>query len=128
MLRTPPISKRTDTLFPYATLVLSHLAQSRRHVGERLLYVDKRPFSARFYSRETAKLIQIGQLPAALSPTAPTYLAIPKHLFNHVSGKLKAPMNKLYENKKFILVAVAPLRSGQTRPAKPITTDPITTD
>src|SRR3546814_3610353 len=66
---------------------LVHFAQSRMHGGERLLYVDKRPFSACFYSRETAKLIQIGQLHAALSPTAPTYLSIPKHLFNHKIGR-----------------------------------------
>src|SRR3546814_4514096 len=35
MVRRPPRSTRTDTLFPYTTLVRSHVAQRRPHAAHR---------------------------------------------------------------------------------------------
>src|SRR3546814_19733341 len=37
MLRPPPVSTRTDTLFPYTTLFRSHHAQPWRRLGRALL-------------------------------------------------------------------------------------------
>src|SRR3546814_247188 len=43
MLRRPPISTRTDTLFPYTTLFRSTLARRRRLVAAERGHVDVRP-------------------------------------------------------------------------------------
>src|SRR3546814_6831404 len=40
MIRRPPRSTRTDTLFPYTTLFRSYLPQLRREIAEPLLFVD----------------------------------------------------------------------------------------
>src|SRR3546814_2403977 len=40
MIRRPPRSTRTDTLFPYTTLFRSYLPQLRREIAEPLLFVN----------------------------------------------------------------------------------------
>src|SRR3546814_12144868 len=40
MLRRPPRSTRTDTLFPYTTLFRSHRGKARRKIDEALLLLD----------------------------------------------------------------------------------------
>jgi len=102
---------------------LVHYAQHHMQAGEHLVYVHKRPFSARFYSRETAGVVADDKLATALSATGPTYLAIPKDRFLIVSKQLDAPIHKLYENDRYILVAVSPRPKTGTKLAssqKPI--------
>src|SRR3546814_9001550 len=43
MIRRPPISTRTDTLFPYTTLFRSgqRVAQRERRLGERVLFLHR---------------------------------------------------------------------------------------
>lgn len=87
---------------------LIRVAQQHMHGKEHLFYVNKRPFSARFYSEEHAKRIRTSQLPGILSHDAPTLLAIPKHQVHDIQEKIKMPMKELYRNKKFVLVTIAP--------------------
>src|SRR3546814_19623712 len=55
MIRRPPRSTRTDTLFPYTTLF-----RSRRHVARRRGRVDATPKAVTHEARQIARVIEMG--------------------------------------------------------------------
>lgn len=83
-------------------------AQQQMHGQERLFYVDSRPFSARFYSNGEAGLLNMNQLPSALNGREPVYLAIPKSLVAEASNLIAQPMQKQFENQRYVLFEVKP--------------------
>ncbi|HEY9279593.1 MAG TPA: glycosyltransferase family 39 protein [Eoetvoesiella sp.] len=87
---------------------LVYYAKNNMQGQERLLFVDKRPFSARFYSRGTAGLIAPSQIPALLAGSAGFYLAVPIDLVDHVIKELPNPIRKKYEDRRYVLLFVPP--------------------
>lgn len=72
----------------------------------RLLYVQSRPFSARFYSFGAAELIAPEQLVATLTqPTdTDTYIALPKRLLLQAQQQIDNLSAPLYSSKRYVLV------------------------
>lgn len=109
----PEWLKSEKTLVSYARLDATP--------NSRLLFVQSRPFSARFYSRGTAELVTPEQLVAILAQPADgdTYIALPKQLLEqtqeHVSG-LSAP---LYRSRRYVLLKLpATIAAQQQRAAR----------
>lgn len=77
-----------------------------------LLYVDSRPFSARYYSRGQAGLISMPELVTRLSTTSgqqPLYLAVPRHQANEVRTILQQALGEaepVFENRGYHLFEV----------------------
>lgn len=88
---------------------LVHFAALQTKAGTPVYYVDERPFSARFYSGGTAELLKINEVSAKLdNSTLPVLLAIPKKRLNEVVHVLSVPVQKRYENKRYILFEASP--------------------
>lgn len=70
-----------------------------------LVYVDKRPFSARFYSKDTALLVHRDDLQAFLSAQRKVvFLAIPRENHDMVLPFLPKNSVTLYENRRYKLI------------------------
>ncbi len=87
---------------------LVYYAKQTMQDQERLLFVDKRPFSARFYSRGTAELVPFSEIPQILAGSAGVYLAVPKDLMAQVSKDLPSPMIQKYQDRRYVLIFVPP--------------------
>ena len=88
---------------------LIQFASTQVQAGTPVYYVDERPFSARFYSGGTAELLKIDEVSAKLeSSRMPLLLAIPKKRLNEVAHALSVPVQKRYENKRYILFETSP--------------------
>ena len=88
---------------------LIHFASLQEQAGTPVYYVDERPFSARFYSAGTAGLLKINEVSAKLdNSTLPLLLAIPKKRLSDVLHVLNVPVQKRYENKRYILFETRP--------------------
>ncbi|MBP6019067.1 MAG: glycosyltransferase family 39 protein [Burkholderiaceae bacterium] len=87
---------------------LVHYAEQQSNLDSHLLYLDKRPFSARFYSHGTAGLLSLAQLPEALSGQEPFYLAVPKPLLPEAEKVLTSPLHIQFENQRYVLLKVQP--------------------
>jgi 4-amino-4-deoxy-L-arabinose transferase-like glycosyltransferase len=87
---------------------------------DQLLFVQKRPFSARFYSRGTAGLVSLEQLSTAMARApAGVRLAIPRRLLAQVQTRLGATLDPLFTSRRYVLVAL-PAAAGA------IATDSVT--
>jgi len=78
-----------------------------------LYYIDKPPFSARFYSSGMATEITFEAL-GKNEPQQVTYLAIPKKRWAESEQKLGMPLEKLFENRRYILTMGSALPHGNT--------------
>src|SRR5690606_7160630 len=87
---------------------LVYYAKNNMQNQERLLFVDKQPFSARFYSRGTADHVTLDQIPLLLTGSAGFYLAVPKDLVDDVSKDLPNPIQKAYQDRRYVLFFVPP--------------------
>ena len=87
---------------------LVQYVQRKTSGGQRLFYLDSRPFSARFYSRGTAEVVSMDQLPATLMGPEPIYLAIPKDLLDEAKRMLTTPVHKEFENRRHVLIEINP--------------------
>lgn len=87
---------------------LVYYAKNTMQNQERLLFVDKQPFSARFYSRGTADHVTLNQIPQLLTGSAGFYLAVPKDLVEDVSKDLPNPIQKAYQDRRYVLFFVPP--------------------
>lgn len=87
---------------------LVQYAQQKNANPVPLIYVDSRPFSARFYSYGTAGLLPLDQLAANLDRSTPVFLAIPKPLQAQVEKILVYPIKKQFENQRYVLIEVEP--------------------
>jgi hypothetical protein len=86
-------------------------AQGLPHQEEPLLYVDKRPFSARYYSHGQADLVSMADLPARLAQaTTDIHLAVPKEELAHVEALLGGSATQQFRSQLFVLLTVAPHR------------------
>ncbi len=88
---------------------LIHFASQQAQAHSLVYYVDERPFSARFYSGGAAELLKINEVSAKLdNSTLPLLLAIPKKHLAEVFHELSVPVQKRYENKRYILYETRP--------------------
>ena len=86
---------------------LVSFAQRTAKPGESLLYLDSRPFSARYYSQGEAELVPMTGLRARLAQaTTDTYLAIPKDKPNDLATLLGAPVRPLFESGRYSLIRI----------------------
>jgi len=84
--------------------LISFVNEHARH-GEALVYLDHRPYSARFYSKGTALLTRIEDLPAFLiEQQEDIYLAVPRERYDELHQVLPQSLPTLYENKRYVLV------------------------
>ncbi len=72
-----------------------------------LLYLSEPPFSAQFYSGGRVKEIKQSELRRASKLNAPFYLTIPKEEQKAVGDIIKKSLDKLYANKRYVLVKVS---------------------
>ena len=88
---------------------LVHYAQKHMQNHEQLVFVNERPFSARFYSKGTAGFVPLNRLEKTLAAEhGGFYLAVPKGLLDTVTASLPSPINKKYEDRRFVLFVVPP--------------------
>ncbi|MCP5162927.1 MAG: glycosyltransferase family 39 protein [Hahellaceae bacterium] len=99
-------------------------ANETQVTSETTLYYleEKLPFSARFYSRGNATRVTLDGLEALRESRGTINLVIPKYQFEQVSEYLHEPLQKRFENRRYILVELpapvtehqAPSTSGYT--------------
>ncbi len=87
---------------------LVHYAEQQPKLDSHLVYLDNRPFSARFYSHGTAGLLSLAQLPEALNGKEAFYLAVPKPLLPEAEKVLMSPLHIQFENQRYVLLKVQP--------------------
>lgn len=85
---------------------LVYYAKSNMQHQERLFFVDKQPFSARFYSRGTAENVALDQIPQLLAGSTGIYLAVPKNMVDDVSKKLPGSIQKTYQDGRYVLIYI----------------------
>src|SRR5699024_53215 len=62
---------------------LVHYAEQHAQPGEQLVYLQNRPFSARFYSREAAGVVSLGHLSELLARDGTrVFLAVPEDMLD----------------------------------------------
>lgn len=83
-------------------------AQNMMQDHEPLVFVDKRPFSGRFYSHGTAGLVTLDQVPQTVAGASGVYLVVPKDLIDRVSKELPGPIQKKYEDRRYVLIYAPP--------------------
>ncbi len=86
---------------------LVNYVQQQGEPGLPLYYLDDLPFSARFYSQETAQRITRDALPARLGSGGDFWLAVPKH-YPPVPGVSDIAI-KVFESRYFNLLRVTPV-------------------
>ncbi len=102
----PDIMKTEQDLVAFADNQLSSQNGSDAK-SEPLFYLEtKLPFSARFYSKGDAKLISMTELIAYRQEGKAMHLAVPKGQFDALADALDLPLQKLFENRRYILVEI----------------------
>ena len=81
-------------------------AMQRMQPGDQLLYLDKVPFSATFYSRGQAGAVMRQDLSQVNGSGTNWYLALPKSELDNVSSILNRPLHPLFESSEFVLTEV----------------------
>ncbi len=84
--------------------------------GDRLYFVGSRPFSARYYSRDTAGLVDGPQVLAGVLPVAVqrVFLAVRKRGATTLLATWRGQVTPLYSNRRYTLLQVA--GEGATAP------------
>ncbi|MFY1842474.1 ArnT family glycosyltransferase [Achromobacter xylosoxidans] len=83
-------------------------AEAAMREGDRLYFVDSRPFSARYYSRDTAGLIEPADLAAVLpEPGQRVFLAVPKDEAGSLLAGWHGTVTPLYSSRRYTLLRVA---------------------
>ncbi|RZS86579.1 ArnT family glycosyltransferase [Pigmentiphaga kullae] len=81
----------------------------------RLVYVNDRPFSARFYSAGRAERVELSDLAAELARSRlPVNLAVPRSAFAEFSRLVPDGWRVVYENKRYFLVVFTPPDAGRS--------------
>lgn len=84
---------------------LVSFVEAMEQAGDMLVYLEQRPYSARFYSRNKALLTTTAELPTLLKNKQENiFLAIPRQRFADINRPLQQPLQPLYENKRYVLV------------------------
>lgn len=103
-------NQRESTLKTEKSLVAFYQALSSGHSP--LVYLDRRPYSARFYSRDHAYLFDAPTLARFLSDSGVTvHVAVPHHTLDALNRRLRIPLNAEFRNKRYALVT---LRANDT--------------
>src|SRR3546814_14755690 len=76
MVRRPPRSTRTDTLFPYTTLFRSHAAQDNAAMVRDILKWDDQPVSLTHFAESTVR----GYRLATSAPNGPVMITVDSDL------------------------------------------------
>lgn len=72
-----------------------------------LVYIDSRPFSARFYSAGRADVEPMAQLPSiVMHAPSGLQLAIPREELNQVPASVRSRLQQHFENKRYVLFTV----------------------
>ncbi|HEX4939385.1 MAG TPA: hypothetical protein VFX11_11975, partial [Candidatus Kapabacteria bacterium] len=81
-----------------------------------LVYAEHRPFSARYYSRGEAGLVELEQVPALRAVEShPMFLAVPKSRRAQLQSLLGQSLQPVFENKGYLLLeipAAKPVAAG----------------
>lgn len=81
-----------------------------------LVYAERRPFSARYYSRGEAGLVELEQVPALRAVEShPMFLAVPKSRRAQLQSLLGQSLQPVFENKGYLLLeipAAKPVAAG----------------
>lgn len=104
------------TLQPLHLKTEKHLvayAMQHRQAGEQLVYLDKIPFSATFYSRGQAGVVTLKGLRPSSERTTNLYLALPKNNLEQLSKVLQQPLAPLFESAEYVLTLIPGAPSGQ---------------
>jgi len=97
---------------------LVHYFEQHAPSGSQLVYVQNRPFSARFYSRETAGIISPKHLPGLLAVAGtPVFLAVPKDMLDDTEAHLERPLKMHFQNRRYVLVTPAQQSAATARRA-----------
>lgn len=87
---------------------LVHYAERHSRPGDRLLFVEHRPFSARFYSRGTAELVSLERLPEVIATAAvDLHIAMPENLLDDVEARLPQPLRPHVQSRRYILITLS---------------------
>ena len=91
-------------------------AEAAMRAGDRLYFVGSRPFSARYYSRDTAGLVDGPQALAAMLPAAGqrVFLAVRKREATTLLATWRGQVTPLYSSRRYTLLQVA--GEGATAP------------
>jgi hypothetical protein len=91
-------------------------AEPALRAGDRLYFVGSRPFSARYYSRDTAGLVDGPQALAAVLPAAGqrVFLAVRKREATTLLATWRGQVTPLYSSRRYTLLQVA--GEGATAP------------
>lgn len=75
--------------------------------GAPLVYLDRRPYSARFYSRGHAYLLDAPRLAKFLSDTPDTvHVAVAHHTLDALNRRLPVPLSADFRNKRYALITL----------------------
>lgn len=103
------------TLQPLYLKTDKHLvayAMQRMQAGEQLVYLDKIPFSATFYSRGKAGVVTLNDLADPTRKTPRLLLALPKNDLDRLSDVLHQPLPKLFESREHVLTEIVGRTAG----------------
>jgi len=104
------------TLQPQYLKTEKHLVayvMQHRQAGEQLVYLDKVPFSATFYSRGQVSAVTLKDLSEMSGRTTGLYLALPKDNLEQLSGALNQPLVPFFESAEHVLTRIPAVPSGQ---------------
>ncbi|RTZ45571.1 glycosyltransferase family 39 protein [Candidimonas sp. SYP-B2681] len=87
---------------------LVNYAKQNLPQDEHLVFLEHRPFSARFYSRGTAALVPRDRLMDTMDDKDTVYIAVPRELIDDIVAQINRPVKKLFVDKRFVLIAVPP--------------------
>jgi hypothetical protein len=76
---------------------------------DRFVYLGDTPYSATFYSNNTAGTVELSGL-STVAPHADTtlFLAVPKGMRPAFTAALRHPLDPLYESQRYLLFRVEP--------------------
>lgn len=95
---------------------LVQCAQSVMEMNDRLYFVDSRPFSARYYSRGTARLIASSALAEVLpGPGQKVYLAVRKDAAGTLLAGWRGTATPLCSSRRYTLLQVTGARAPRSR-------------
>lgn len=85
------------------------IAYAQTHMPSQsdLAYLEKRPFSAQFYSRGGAKEIPLASLTTTGTDHDSQWLVILQDTYEHLDPEIKASLNPEFSNRRYILVSPA---------------------
>lgn len=83
--------------------------QKKREKARPLIYVNSRPFSARFYSEGMAKVMSLEEVEQAVQKyNSGIYFAVPKDLVTTFERRFEKTMIKEFVNRRFVLYETVP--------------------